>query len=55
MSEQRLELPAEAFDKVDLTDDALFYAPARLVTHIDEDAAAALTAFYRAALPMDGI
>ena len=55
MSERRLELPVEAFDKVDPTDDAVFYAPARLVTHIDEQATAALTAFYRATLPHDGV
>ena len=55
MSEQPLEFPAEAFDKVDATDDALFYALTRLVTHIDGNAAAALTAFYRAALPTKGV
>lgn len=45
------ELPAGAFDKQDAADDLAFYAPARLVTHIDADAIAALTGFYRAALP----
>jgi SAM-dependent methyltransferase len=39
-------LPAEAFAKQDPSDDALFYRPARLVTHIDEAATAALTAYY---------
>ena len=48
------ELPAEAFAKVDPGDDAAFYGPARLVTHIDEGATAALTAFYRRVLPADG-
>lgn len=44
-------LPRRAFDKVDQNDDLAFYAPARLVTHIDEVAVAALTGFYRALLP----
>lgn len=48
------ELPDNAFDKLDAGDDIAFYAPPRLVTHIDEDATAALTAFYRQVLPADG-
>ena len=32
------ELPPDAFRKDDGGDDAAFYAPARLVTHIDEAA-----------------
>ena len=35
------ELPPNAFAKQDPTDDTDFYAPARLVTHIDDDAVAA--------------
>ena len=54
MTEQRPELPAEAFDKIDAGDDALFYAPARLVTHIDEKATATLGAFYLSSLPHGG-
>ncbi|KAB0679611.1 class I SAM-dependent methyltransferase [Aureimonas leprariae] len=45
------ELPDEAFAKEDAGDDALFYAPSRLVTHIDEGAVAALTAYYATLLP----
>lgn len=45
------ELPAGAFAKQDTGDDLAFYAPPRLVTHIDEGAVAALTACYRALLP----
>ncbi len=45
-----LNLPPEAFRKQDAGDDATFYAPARLVTHIDEPATQALTAFYRSML-----
>lgn len=47
-------LPIEAFRKNDETDDAAFYAPARLVSHIDDGAIAALTAFYRNLLKEDG-
>ncbi len=49
------ELPPEAFRKEDAGDDAEFYAPARLVTHIDEAAARALTSYYRATLPAGGV
>ena len=46
--------PAEAFHTADATDDLAFYAPARLVTHIDAAAVAALTAFYRTLLVPGG-
>lgn len=49
------ELPDGAFDKQDTGDDATFYAPPRLVSHIDERATAALTAFYNAVLPAHGL
>ena len=54
MTDALPELPSDAFDKVDGADDAAFYPPARLVTHIHADATAALTAFYRAVLPEGG-
>ncbi len=41
------ELPPGAFAKQDMGDDLGFYAPARLVTHIDAGAVAALTGLYR--------
>jgi SAM-dependent methyltransferase len=44
-------LPPTAFDKQDTASDLLFYAPARLVTHIDAAAIAALAAFYRDWVP----
>lgn len=47
-------LPVGAFDKVDAGDDLAFYAPPRLVSHIDDTAIAALTGFYRATLPAEG-
>ena len=45
------ELPAAAFARVDESDDSVFYAPDRLVTHIDEGAVAALSQFYGRGLP----
>jgi hypothetical protein len=48
-------LPPGAFAREDPSDDRDFYAPARLVTHIDDFAIAALTDFYRATLPGGGV
>src|SRR4028119_1702304 len=48
------ELPSSAFAKEDPGDDLDFYAPPRLVTHIDAGAIAALTGFYREHLPEGG-
>lgn len=45
------DLPAGAFDRIDAGDDLAFYAPPRLVTHIDDAAVAALTGLYRSLLP----
>lgn len=42
-----LDLPPDAFFKEDVSDDAEFYKPVRLVSHIDDTATRALTAFYR--------
>lgn len=47
------ELPPGAFARIDEGDDAEFYAPARLVTHIDDGAIAALADFYARVLPKD--
>ena len=49
------DLPSWAFDKEDPGDDRQFYAEARLVTHIDDGAIAALSGFYRAVLPAGGV
>jgi hypothetical protein len=49
------DLPPWAFDKQDPDDDAAFYGEARLVTHIDDGAIAALTDFYRRVLPPGGV
>lgn len=52
MAELRFsDLPPWAFQKEDPGDDAAFYVEPRLVTHIDDAAIAALTAFYRHMLP----
>ena len=48
------ELPAGAFEKADPSPDTRFYAQARLVTHIDDAAIAAVTALYRDVLPAGG-
>ncbi len=40
------DLPPGSFERADEGDDSLFYAPSRLVSHIDEPAVAALSAFY---------
>lgn len=48
------ELPAGAFERVDDGEDADFYGPIRLVTHIDDSAIAALGDFYAAHLPRGG-
>jgi len=45
------DFPAHFFDRLDGSDDADFYQVARLVTHIDDDTIAALTAVYREMLP----
>lgn len=49
-----LNLPPNAFHKMDASDDAAFYAEPRFVTHIDDAAIAALTRFYRERLPAGG-
>ena len=50
-----LGLPQGAFAKLDATEDELFYEPPRLVYHIDDNAVAALTEFYRRMLPSGGV
>ena len=45
------DLPPNAFAKQDEADDLTFYAPPRLVKHIDDFAVAALTDFYHDMLP----
>ena len=52
--EQLPKLPDAAFDKMDPSPDAEFYAFPRFVTHIDEGAIAAVTQMYRERLPPGG-
>lgn len=47
-------LPPEAFRRADESPDGQFYTVPRLVTHIDEDAVAAVTDLYRAHVPEGG-
>jgi len=49
------ELPADAFAKADPSPDTRFYAQARLVTHIDDAAIAAVTTLYRELPPPGGV
>jgi hypothetical protein len=53
--DQGLGLPEGAFTKIDAEEDEIFYEPPRLVFHIDENAVAALTEFYRVVLPAGGV
>ena len=46
--------PEQLFVRQDTTDDALFYATPRLVTHIDDATIEALTDFYRETLTQGG-
>jgi SAM-dependent methyltransferase len=52
--EQLPGLPPAAFEKLDPTPDTEFYDQPRFVTHIDDDAIAAVTQSYRETLPPDG-
>jgi SAM-dependent methyltransferase len=52
--EQLPGLPEAAFDKADPTADAAFYAQPRFVTHIGDNAIAAVTQAYRELLPPRG-
>lgn len=50
-----LGLPPGAFARIDEEDDEAFYEPARLVTHIDDNAIRVLTGLYREILPAGGV
>jgi SAM-dependent methyltransferase len=52
--EGTIGLPPGAFAKIDTDEDELFYQEPRFVLHIDDGAVAALTQFYREALPAGG-
>jgi SAM-dependent methyltransferase len=49
-----LVLPPRSFERYDGSNDALFYAAPRFVTHIDDAAVAAVTRLYRELLPSGG-
>jgi SAM-dependent methyltransferase len=51
--EETPDFPPGAFDRIDEDDDADFYLPPRLVTHIDDGAIAALRGFYGEVLKPD--
>ena len=50
-----LGLPEGAFARLDEEDDEAFYEPARLVTHIDDNAIRVLRGLYREILPAGGV
>jgi Methyltransferase domain len=50
-----LGLPDGAFARIDEEDDEAFYAPARLVHHVDDNAVRVLTGLYREILPAGGV
>jgi SAM-dependent methyltransferase len=54
MNDSMRQFPGEAFAKGDPSDDAMFYGQPRFVNHIDEEAIAALSAFYGTQLPSAG-
>jgi hypothetical protein len=54
VSDPGADLPPGAFARQDQGNDLDFYAPSRLVTHIDEGAVAALISAYRSLLPEGG-
>jgi SAM-dependent methyltransferase len=54
LTEPESPLRPEHFQREDESDDDAFYQQPRLVTHIDDAAIAALTAFYRELLPAGG-
>ena len=41
-----LQVPPQAFARIDETDDRLFYTEPRIVTHIDDNAIAAIKEFF---------
>ena len=51
----QLGLPDGAFARLDEEDDEFFYEPARLVTHIDDNAIRVLRGLYREILPAGGV
>ena len=52
---ETLNLPQGAFARLDEENDEAFYAPARLVTHIDDNAIRVLRGLYREVLPAGGV
>jgi hypothetical protein len=55
MTQAQPRLPPDAFARIDTSDDGAFYREPRFVTHIDAAAIRALSQFYAATLPMDGV
>ena len=55
MTEETPAFPDRFFQRVDESDDSLFYTHPRLVVHIDEYAIEAIRRYFSEALPDDGL
>ena len=53
--QMKTALPPAAFARIDETDDRLFYAEPRIVTHIDDNAIAAIKEFFDQTLPRNAV
>ena len=53
--EMKIALPPQAFARIDETDDRLFYTEPRIVTHIDDNAIAAIREFFGQTLPRNTV
>ena len=53
--EMKIALPPQAFGRIDETDDRLFYTEPRIVTHIDDNAIAAIKEFFGQTLPRNTV
>jgi SAM-dependent methyltransferase len=53
--QMKTALPPAAFARIDETDDRLFYAEPRIVTHIDDNAIVAIKEFFDQTLPRNAV
>ena len=53
--QMKIALSPEAFARIDETDDRLFYTEPRIVTHIDDNAIAAIKKFFDQTLPRNAV
>ncbi|MFM8353334.1 MAG: methyltransferase type 11, partial [Gammaproteobacteria bacterium] len=53
-TEPQVDLPEALFERIDPSDDGLFYSVPRMVTHIDDETIEMLTRYYAEVLPREG-